>query len=85
VSYTIEFTAAAQKDLARLAKSTRVRVDATLMILKTNPRPPGAKKLQGQWRSYYRVRVGEFRIIYAIEDAKLIICVVRIRDRKEAY
>jgi mRNA interferase RelE/StbE len=85
VSYTIEFTAAAHKDLAKLAKGIRSRVDATLMILKTNPRPPGAKKLQGQWRSYYRVRVGDFRIIYAIEDAMLVICVVRIRDRKEAY
>jgi mRNA interferase RelE/StbE len=62
-------------------------------MMRKTPSPslePGAtdvvdKRLQGKLRDYHRVRIGDFRIIYRVEDARLVVCVVRIGDRKEVY
>lgn len=83
--YRIEFTAAAVRDFKALDKPMQRRVDKALAILKETPRPPKAVRLQGGLHDYHRIRVGDFRIIYLIEDDKLVICVVRIADRKEVY
>ena len=69
----------------KLPGNTQRRIDVVLSILTDNPRPPKAEKFKGSLRDYYRVRVGDFRIIYAIEDDRLVVCVVRIADRKDAY
>jgi len=84
--YTIEFTPAARRDLAGIKdKAVLRKIDLTLRVLRENPRPPKARKLSGALREYHRIRVGDFRIIYLIEDANLVVCVVRVRDRKDAY
>ena len=85
MAYTIEFTSAARRELRRIRGEPLRRIDAALLILRENPRPPKAEKLKGGLRDYWRVRVGDFRILYAIEDDRLVVCVVRIADRKEAY
>ena len=60
------------------------RVDTRILALAENPRPPGVEKLVGP-ESFYRVRVGDYRIIYQIEDDRFIVLVIRIRHRREVY
>ena len=55
-----------------------------MKTLQYNPRPPGVKKLAGE-NDLYRIREGDYRIIYTIEDKELIVLVVKIGDRKEIY
>lgn len=54
------------------------------MTLEANPRPPGAKKLRGE-SDLWRVRVGDYRILYSIEEARLVVLVVKIGHRREVY
>jgi mRNA interferase RelE/StbE len=68
-----------------IPKDAMRRIDAAIRLLAENPRPPKAQRLQGNLREYHRVRIGDYRVIYRIEDARLIVCVVRIGDRKEVY
>ena len=67
-----------------LDKSNVARIFARLAALEDNPRPPGCKKLRGA-NDQWRVRVGDYRIIYAISDRERIVDVSAIRHRREAY
>jgi len=85
--YSIEFTAAAARDIRKLARSDRRmmrRIDAAIQALRDDPRPDGVRKLQGG-TDEYRIRVGDYRVLYTIADDELVICVVRVRDRKGVY
>jgi mRNA interferase RelE/StbE len=82
--YTIEVTPAARRDLRALERRVLQRVDRKIRELADNPRPPGVEKLKGT-DDLYRVRVGDYRILYQIEDVRLLVVLVRIRDRREAY
>jgi len=84
VSYTIELGPAAQRDLKVLPHEILQRVSRKIDSLADNPRPPGVEKLSGSENSY-RIRVGDYRILYEIRDRVLLIVVVRIRHRREAY
>ena len=84
MSYTIYLTKAAAKDLATVPKKILKHIDNTLLSLADNPHPHGSIKLQGS-HDLYRIRKGDFRIIYKIEDAVLIITVVRIGNRRDVY
>ena len=83
--YDIEYTHAAGRDLKKLRKNRAVlkSIDATITSLKTNPRPNGAEKLSGETK--YRVRDGEHRILYEINDTDRKVLVTRVRDRKDVY
>ncbi|MGH9201466.1 MAG: type II toxin-antitoxin system RelE family toxin [Vicinamibacterales bacterium] len=83
--YTVVLTPAAQRDLSALDRRTLQRVDAKIRALATNPRPSGAEKLKGGAGDVYRVRLGDYRILYPIEDDRLLVVVVRIRHRREVY
>ena len=83
--YRIEVAPAARRTLRSLHGSAKRRIDAAILILGNNPRPPKAEKLKGRLRDYYRIRVRDFRIIYTIEDDRLVICIVKIGDRKDVY
>ena len=72
-----------EKLLHRLPRDLVQRLDAAIMGLAEDPRPPGCKQLKGH--ALYRVRVGDWRIIYAIEDDKLIVLIVEIAPRGGAY
>lgn len=74
---------AAVRDLRGLDRSVQKSVVALLDRLATDPRPPGAEKLRGH-ASFWRVRTGNYRVIYHIEDERLIVVLV-IRDRKDVY
>jgi len=88
VTYRIELTPAAEKVLGKIAKSNRVllkRLDQALLSLAENPLPAGSKQLAGETPPLCRVRVGDYRILYQIEDDVLVILVVHVGHRKDVY
>ena len=72
-----------QKELNRLPDEIKNRILARLALLETNPRPPDVKKLKG--RDAWRIRAGDYRIIYEIHDQVLQIIVIAIGHRREVY
>lgn len=73
-----------EKALRRLPKDILTRVDRLLLGLAEEPRPAGCKKLRG-YENLYRLRVGDWQLIYAIEDDRLVVLVIEIAPRGEAY
>ena len=82
-SYSIEIKRSAAKELTQLPPKDRGRIIARIQALADDPRPVGAEKLSGQDR--YRVRQGDYRILYEIEDQVLRIMVVKIGHRRDVY
>lgn len=82
--YTLAISRNADKDLAALSPSFRQIIIRKINSLLINPRPHGVKKLKGE-QDQYRVRVGDYRIVYEIKDSILLIIVIRVRHRKEVY
>lgn len=83
-SYRVELTRSAEKDLRRIDRSRVSLVYAALEELSRDPRPPGVKKLACAEQTY-RTRVGDYRIVYEVEDAVLLVLVIRIAHRKDVY
>jgi mRNA interferase RelE/StbE len=83
-SYRVDTTSTVQKELDRLASTVIARIYPRLESLATNPRPPGCKKLKGG-EGEWRIRVGEYRVDYTIDDGARLVEVTRIRHRSEAY
>jgi mRNA interferase RelE/StbE len=83
-AYTVEFAPRAAKELRNLERPDQVRVAARIDSLAQNPRPRGVEKLSGE-EDLYRVRVGNYRIIYQIQDARLLVLVVKIGHRRDVY
>jgi mRNA interferase RelE/StbE len=84
MAYQLIILPKAEKELKKLPKKDFEKVDEAILNLAGNPRPAGCKKLQGLI-DIYRVRIGDYRIVYHIKDRLLIIEVIRIANRKEAY
>jgi mRNA interferase RelE/StbE len=82
-NYSIEIKKSATKEMAKLPKIHLQRIVEKIQALSTNPRPEGCKKLSADEK--YRIRVGNYRILYSIEDNQLIVYVVKIGHRKEVY
>ncbi len=82
--YTVEFLATASEELAGLPKDVQRQIVRRIETLKTNPRPAGVKQLKSP-EKFLRLRVGNYRVIYVVEGRQLVILVVRISDRKNAY
>lgn len=82
-SYSLEIKRSAAKELAQEPPKDRGRIIARIQALADDPRPVGAEKLSGQER--YRVRQGDYRILYEIEDQDLRIMVVKIGHRRDVY
>ena len=74
----------AQKEIAKLERDGQRRIVTKIESLARNPRPNGVDKLEGD-DELYRVRVGDFRIIYQIRDRELIVLIVRVGHRREIY
>ena len=81
--YEIELSEVAKKELAGLEDKVQLRVRLAFSLLSSNPRPPRAIKLQGN--RGYRVRVGDYRIVYEVFDKKVLVLVLRIGHRREVY
>jgi mRNA interferase RelE/StbE len=83
-SYRLTIKPSAAKELEEIpTKRDRQRVVARIERLAAEPRPAGCVKLSGSDR--YRIRQGRYRIVYEVRDAELIVLVVRIGDRRDAY
>jgi mRNA interferase RelE/StbE len=83
-SYRIEISATAERQVRALLRTDQVRVLRVIQGLAVNPRPPGCRKLSGQ-DDVFRVRVGRYRVLYAIENRRLVIIVLKVGDRKDVY
>ena len=82
--YAIEFSRRAERQFDKLSGEARARLKPAIDALADNPRPPGAKKLVGA-EGLWRIRVGDYRIIYAIEYDRLLVLVVEVGHRREVY
>ena len=82
--YTIEFAASALREFKALERALQRRVGTRIDHLANNPFPPGVKKLQGEL-SFYRIRVGDYRVIYRIDGKRVVIMVLKIGHRRDVY
>ena len=84
MTYSVEFTTAAARQLRKLDRPVRVRLVAAIGDLAEDPRPVGATKLVGE-QTAWRIRVGDHRVIYDVLDEALVVTVVRAGHRREVY
>jgi mRNA interferase RelE/StbE len=83
-TYEVRIARRALRSLARLERRDQQRIRAALDLLAENPRPPACVAMQGE-ESVYRIRVGNYRIVYEVLDSVLLVHVVRIGHRREVY
>lgn len=83
-SYSVEVKPSARKELEALPDNVLARVVKKMDSLRYAPRPAGCKKLKG-FKDQWRVRVGDWRVVYIIDDAAKLISVTRIAHRREVY
>ena len=81
--YQLEVSHIAHRQVLRLPSQTRERVNKAIAALSDNPRPSGVKKLTA--KEGYRIRVGDYRILYVIDDKEKLIIVYRVAGRGEVY
>lgn len=84
VRYSLEIKQSAQKELDALGDAPFTRIDRKILTLADNPRPAGCKKLKG-YKDQWRVRIGDWRVLYIIVDAAKLVTITRISHRREVY
>ncbi|GAA2953856.1 type II toxin-antitoxin system RelE family toxin [Microbacterium schleiferi] len=84
MSYRVELTTAAARQIKKLPRPARDRILDAVANLAGDPRPRGAKKLAGE-ETAWRIRVGDYRVIYDVFDSELVVTVVRAGHRREVY
>jgi mRNA interferase RelE/StbE len=83
LSYRIEIRPAAARALRKLAPDIQPRIQGAIALLAEDPRPPASRPLRG--RAGFRVRVGDYRIVYTVADDVLLVVVVTLGHRREVY
>lgn len=83
MKYEIRILHSAEKEMSKLSPEIRNRISNRILSLENNPRPRGTKKLSD--RDEYRLRVGDYRILYAINDSDNAVTIIAIGHRREAY
>ncbi len=83
MKYEILIVSAAERELDKLPTPVHTRVSRRILSLESNPRPRGAKKLSG--REEYRLRIGDYRVLYAIDDKGRVVTVFAVGHRREVY
>jgi mRNA interferase RelE/StbE len=84
LKYSLEIKQSAQKELDALDDTIFTRIDRKILALEGNPRPAGCKKLKG-YRSHWRIRIADYRVIYLIDDAAKTVTVTHVAHRREVY
>jgi len=84
IKYTVEVKPTVRKELDALPDNVLARVIAKLESLSVSPRPAGCKKLKG-YKDQWRIRVGDWRVVYIIDDTEQLVSVTRIAHRREVY
>lgn len=82
--YEVYLERAAERDLKRFSVEDFHRVIPRIKALAKEPRPPGCRKITGS-RSDWRIRIGDYRVIYEVDEKKKVVKVMRVRHRREAY
>lgn len=82
-SYSLRILASAEKELRKVPRTHLRRIVEKIKGLSQEPRPPGSEKLSGEDR--YRLRQGDWRVVYSVEDARREVVVVKIGHRREVY
>jgi mRNA interferase RelE/StbE len=82
--FSVRYTRSAEKDLQRLPASVVERVQAAILDLAADPRPRGSKKLKG-YDDTWRIRVGDYRVLYEIHEELVVVLIVQVSHRKDAY
>jgi mRNA interferase RelE/StbE len=82
--YEIIIKPAAEKSLDRISKPIRTRIADALERLRDNPRPPGVVKMSGA-ENLWRIRIGDYRVVYEIHNDRLVVLVLRVAHRKDVY
>lgn len=82
--YAITFARSARKELQALDRTIATRVIRRIEALAATPRPAGCKKLEGA-QNLWRIRIGDWRLIYSIDDSKLLVDVSAVRHRRDVY
>jgi mRNA interferase RelE/StbE len=85
VTYRIEFRPAALRDLKKLPKDVLTRISGKITALADDPRPLGVEKLSGSAEDFYRIRVGDYRVLYTVQDKVLLVIIIKVRHRREVY
>jgi mRNA interferase RelE/StbE len=82
--YVITFVRSARKELEALPNSLIVRIFSKIQNLSIEPRPDGCRKLQG-FANLWRIRIGDYRVLYSVDDNNEMIDIIAVRHRREAY
>lgn len=83
MAYEILIKASAEKEIRHLPRNVRERVNSAILALREEPRPPGVCKLRGE--EGWRIRVGDYRVVYRIDDGLCEVTVYRVRHRRDVY
>lgn len=84
MAYELQFKSSAWRTIQKLDRSARGRIVEVIMGLSENPRPRQAVKLSGKG-GYYRLRTGDYRVIYEVQDRALVVLIVRVGHRRDIY
>jgi len=82
--YVVEIKPSARRELENLSDSLITRLVPKIEALAANPRPSGCRKLRG-YKDFWRVRVGDYRVVYIIDDDRKVVSVTRIAHRRDVY
>ncbi|MBN1425445.1 type II toxin-antitoxin system RelE/ParE family toxin [Candidatus Fermentibacteria bacterium] len=83
-TYRVEWKASAVRELTKLDRPVIPRVAEAVSALASNPLPRGARKLHGGERTY-RIRVGEYRVVYVVRESERVVEINRVRHRRDVY
>jgi mRNA interferase RelE/StbE len=83
MSYTVEIVSKAEKEFTRLPPAARTQIRKKILSLEETPKPFGSKKLRET--EYYRLRAGDYRIVYSVDDDNKVVKVLSIAHRKQVY
>ncbi len=82
--YEVQISRTAERQLARLERTTQQRVAAAMQALAQDPRPRGCRKLQG-YEDVYRIRVGRYRLLYSVSDNTVVVVILKVGHRRSVY
>ncbi len=84
MTYRVDIETVARRQMRSLPRAIAERIDAAVRALASEPRPPGCRQMAG-YHNTYRLRIGDYRILYRIHDDVLVVLVVRVGHRREVY
>jgi mRNA interferase RelE/StbE len=86
MNYTIRFYPGARRHIEKLPRQVLLSVQKAISALADDPRPPGFLKMKGgKKQKFHRIRVGDYRVIYEVDDARRLVDIFIVADRREAY